>query len=201
MKIRDQEINLEIFKENIEFFKTQNWSFEKWEPKPAIRDKSGSTSKYVGQKYNSEEWDFLEKGWNHDHCEICSIRLSESEYAIEQFGYVNESEDWICHECFGKLIKENFKENEFVLKYKLNSNNERSYLFISPMMDKYKFEITENTFFGESKLEKYLDISRNILKNGEQDYQTFAIILKDRDEIKNFEEHKLYELADKSKES
>jgi len=197
MKIRDQEINLEIFKEDIELFKTQNWSFEKWEPKPAIKDKSGSTSKYVGQKYNQDEWEYLEEGWNHDHCEICTIMICESEYAVEQFGYVNENEDWICHECFGKLIKEDFKQNEFVVKHKLNSNNERSFLFISPMVDKYKFEITENTFFGNSQLEKYLDIPRKILKNGKQDYQTFAIMLKDKNEIEKFEENKLYELENK----
>ena len=195
MKIRSQEIDLEQSKADIEFYRTQNWSFKKWESKPAIRDKSGTISKFVGQKYDVEQWEYLKNGWSHDHCEICFLDLCKSDYVIQQFAYVNESEDWICHECYNKIIREDFRYNEFVLKYKLKLKNGNSYLIISPMVEGLQFEITENIFYGGSLLEKYLDLPRKILENGEQDQQTFVIKLKDKTELENFEENKLYELV------
>jgi len=198
MKIRGENINVEVIKKEIEHFKSLNWSFGKWESKPAIRDRSGLISKFVGQEYDSEKWDYIDNGWKHDHCEICSLRMFESNITAEQYGFKNQEDDWICHECFKKIITEDFKDNEFVLKNKYQLKDEKPILIVSPMVDDFKFEITGSSIFGSSRLEEYLDIPRKILDNGEQDYQTFALMLSDNTELELFEENNLYELKSNS---
>ncbi len=39
--------------------------------------------------------------WDHDHCEFCFAKLSESENDLHQ-GYATEDEQhWICEACYG----------------------------------------------------------------------------------------------------
>lgn len=195
MKIRGSEINLEVFKEDIDHFKTLNWAFSKWIATPAIKDKSGGTTKFVGQQFNPEQWEYLEDGWNHDDCEICLMTLFDSENTFENYGYISNEEDWLCFECYQKLIREDFNENHFVLKEKFKLSNGNSILFVSPIIENHVLEITNKSKFGQSELKYYLDKPRKLLRNGELDDQTFAIMLGEKDEINNFEVDKLYELV------
>ncbi len=197
MKMRGEHISVELCKEDIVYLKTLNWSFNKWIPTPAIIDSTGYTSKYIGQKYDPSKWTYSANGWNHDHCEICSIAMLESDDPIEQYGYVSEFEEWMCHECYGKLIQEDFKTNEFVLKNIVKLSTGQVYFLISPMVEGIDFEVTEQTYFGKSKISKYLDIPRKINMDGKQDYRTFSILLINTNEIDHFEENRLYELTNK----
>ena len=193
MKIRDIYINLEAFKEDIEYFKTLQWSFSKWEATPAIIDKSGTRSKYMGQNFNPKYWELKEDGWSHDDCEICTLKLFDSEFAFENYGYKNDEEDWLCFECYKKLIDENYKENLYVVKEKFELSIGKSVLFISPIIETQKLKITANSKFGNCELEYYIDKPRKKLKSGKLDDQTFAIILQNKKEIVRFEKDVLYE--------
>jgi hypothetical protein len=40
-------------------------------------------------------------GWDHEHCRICFQNISLFE-AENQFGYVNQKDDWLCESCYQK---------------------------------------------------------------------------------------------------
>ena len=73
----------------------------------------------------------------------------------------------------------------------------KSVLMISPMTDDVTLEIDETTKIGESKLEVYLEMPRKMLKNGDQDYSTYAILLSNPEDIDLFEVDHLYKLNNK----
>jgi hypothetical protein len=45
--------------------------------------------------------EILKGGWNHEHCKICFQNISMFE-ADDQFGYVNQKDDWLCESCYQK---------------------------------------------------------------------------------------------------
>jgi hypothetical protein len=195
MIIRGQEINLIPFEKEIEYFKSLIWNFRKWLPASTLKDKSGTTVNYIGQKYNPNEWDLNETGWSHDHCEICTLILHESEDALEQFGYTDDNGHWLCYECFRKIISEDYDSTEFVYKLSVKLSNGQTYLLVSPMNSDLQFEISTNARFGGVKVMKYLDVPRKLLKTGEQDYNTYAILLSDPKEIVNLQVEQVYKLT------
>ena len=80
------------------------WVFKKWKRTPALKDKSGGVSRqYVGQSYNPKYIDLVEDGWTHDHCEICTKTISDTNQYDTQ-GY-NLDNDWICEECYHFFIE------------------------------------------------------------------------------------------------
>ncbi len=42
-------------------------------------------------------------GWDHEHCRICFQNISLFE-ADNQFGYVNQNDDWLCESCYQKYV-------------------------------------------------------------------------------------------------
>ena len=84
---------------------TQKWHREIWEPTAALIHKQGRTSRqFTGQKFDSDKIDFVQNGWKHDHCEICWWPLHTSDDPDHAEGYKNESNAWLCSECFAKII-------------------------------------------------------------------------------------------------
>jgi len=53
-------------------------------------------------------WEAPSETWDHDHCQFCGARFSESTAAdVERAGYMtaDEHERWVCKQCF-----EDFRE-------------------------------------------------------------------------------------------
>lgn len=169
--IRGQVIDIDFWKEDIEQIRSSSWVFSKW---------------------NAENTKI-------SYCIFCSLGLFDSDYAFEKYGYTNGKGRWICHECYRKTITKDYIELEFVLKHKLILKNSGVYLFVSPMVLGADFEITANSYFGNHKLQYYLDIPRKILKSGEQDYNTYALLLKFSDEFDELIEDNLYVLSQQKK--
>ena len=93
-------------KESVEWVRKLKWKKKKWIARAALASK-GSTSDYVGQKYNLEKTKLIEDGWSHDHCEVCWWTLCESDNPEEGEGYTTNGHTWLCGECF-----ENFVQNK-----------------------------------------------------------------------------------------
>ncbi|NDC39552.1 MAG: hypothetical protein EBZ48_16190 [Proteobacteria bacterium] len=91
----------------VEWCLTQTWHRETWKPTAALVHKKGGTvSQYRGQKFDPDKIDLVERGWTHDHCEICWWTLRESDDADDGEGYHNETNGWICSECFQQFIEQ-----------------------------------------------------------------------------------------------
>ena len=91
--------------ESIAWCLAQNWHREVWKRSAALIDKKGQkTTQYIGQTFDPEKTDLVPNGWSHDHCQICFWALGESEAPEHGVGYRNETNGWLCSECFGKLI-------------------------------------------------------------------------------------------------
>jgi hypothetical protein len=84
----------------------RTWTFRKWQPSPALIQKSGTRSQYCGQKYDPTKYTLDPKGWTHDHCQICWWTLSDSEDEAINSGYT-DGRGWICTECFNNFLKQN----------------------------------------------------------------------------------------------
>lgn len=81
-----------------------SWNREIWKPSPALIDRKGtSTTRYVGQQYDTTRTRLVPDGWTHDHCEICWWTLHESEDEAEGVGYT-DGHNWICIECHGRFV-------------------------------------------------------------------------------------------------
>ena len=91
--------------DTVEWCLTQTWNRETWKPTAALVHKKGGTvSQYRGQKFDPDKIDLVEDGWTHDHCEICWWTLHESDDADDGVGYRNETNGWICTECFDHFV-------------------------------------------------------------------------------------------------
>ncbi len=90
-------------KESVEWAREHQWIKQKWVARAALMSK-GSASDYVGQKYNPEQTEFVEDGWNHDHCEICWWSLHEDDDPEHGEGYTTNGYQWLCTECFNQFL-------------------------------------------------------------------------------------------------
>jgi hypothetical protein len=90
--------------ESVEWARNQQWKKQKWVARAALVSK-GSTSDYVGQKYNPEHTKLVEDGWTHDHCEICWWSLHETEEPEHSEGYTTNGHKWVCTECYTQFIE------------------------------------------------------------------------------------------------
>jgi len=91
-------------KESVEWVREQPWKKEKWVARAALISK-GSTSDYVGQKYDPEKTELVEDGWSHDHCEVCWWTLCESDNQVEGEGYTTNGHAWLCSECYETFVQ------------------------------------------------------------------------------------------------
>ncbi|MFD2257460.1 hypothetical protein ACFSSA_12320, partial [Luteolibacter algae] len=92
--------------EAVEWCLTQTWHCETWKPTAALVQKSGTVSQYRGQKFDPDKIGLVKDGWTHDHCEICWWTLRESNDAADGVGYRNETNGWICTECFNHFVRD-----------------------------------------------------------------------------------------------
>jgi hypothetical protein len=90
--------------ESVEWARNQQWKKQKWVARAALVSK-GSTSDYVGQKYNPEHTKLVEDGWTHDHCEICWWSIHETEEPEHGVGYTTNGHKWVCTECYTHFIE------------------------------------------------------------------------------------------------
>lgn len=89
--------------DQVEWARRQDWNMKKWKPRAALVS-TGKISDYVGQKYNPDYTKLKEKGWEHDHCEICFWTIFESENPEDGTAYTTDGHSWICQECYRQFI-------------------------------------------------------------------------------------------------
>ena len=98
----------ENFKKLISELKTFIWIHKKYVAESALVEKSGSSIRQnVGQKFDKNYFEIVEKGWTHDHCEICNSTISEEyneENDNEIEGY-NSENIWLCNFCYDNFVK------------------------------------------------------------------------------------------------
>ena len=91
---------------DVDYYKTLDWTFQAWKPTAALIDKFGTVShQYVGQKFDSNYLTLAPQGWTHDHCELCSKTLCANEEECETRGFVSDNL-WLCNSCYKSFIKE-----------------------------------------------------------------------------------------------
>jgi len=98
------EIQLDYLVDTVKQFKNEGtWTLKQWKRTPALNDKSGGSSRqYVGQTYDPKYIDLVQDGWTHDHCEICTRTISDTDDWDTQ-GY-NLYNLWICDKCFNLFM-------------------------------------------------------------------------------------------------
>ena len=101
--IHGENWRLADIKESVEWARGQEWQKQKWIARPALISR-GSTSNYVGQKYNPEHAKLIDDGWTHDHCEIRWWSLHEDEDPEYGEGYTTDGHKWVCTECFNQFL-------------------------------------------------------------------------------------------------
>ena len=104
-KLPSGDIEIEHIRKMFEDLKDADFQFSKWFPRPALIDqKSGTTHLFTGQRFDSYYFNLNKEGWTHDHCQICSVIISEqeSEY-VKHEGYF-DSWNWVCKFCYETLF-------------------------------------------------------------------------------------------------
>ncbi len=86
---------------------TKQWNSVKYEPKDAIVYKTdkGNIMGKIGQKKlfeTEDEGTFIKNGWDHEHCAICTEKIG---WGGQSYGYVDNSDKWVCEKCFIELVK------------------------------------------------------------------------------------------------
>ena len=105
VKLPTGNIEIDHIREMYEELKETPFRFMNWNPRPALIEKSGKTTwLYTGQKFDPKYIALVEDGWTHDHCQICSISISEkeNEYTITN-GYFN-GYNWVCKSCYESIL-------------------------------------------------------------------------------------------------
>ena len=112
VRLPNGDIEIEHIREMVEDLKDGDFKFSKWFARPAlIEKKSVTTHLFLGQKFDPNYFVLDNEGWTHDHCEICSVVISEqqSEY-VRHKGYFDKW-NWICKVCYEILfINDNIEE-------------------------------------------------------------------------------------------
>ena len=85
--------------------RSRSWTYAVWRPRSALVDRSGGVREYTGQAFDPVDFELVEGGWTHDHCEICWSSLHESEDSVHGAGFTADGRTWLCSECYGKLIE------------------------------------------------------------------------------------------------
>jgi hypothetical protein len=94
------ELGLDCLIETSNELRNYKWEYKKWTTRPALIDKSSSSSiEYGGQNYDSKYFDLVQNGWTHDHCEICSATITDGDDGF------NIGNTWICQFCHENFIE------------------------------------------------------------------------------------------------
>ena len=79
------------------------WTRQRWQRRPALVHRSGSSSLYMGQRYDPAKIELVPDGWTHDHCEVCWWELFDTADAAHGIGYTDGS-GWLCSECYEQFV-------------------------------------------------------------------------------------------------
>lgn len=113
VKLPTGDIEIDHIREMYRELKNTSFEHKNWKPRAALIERNrGNAWLYTGQKYDPKYIALVEDGWTHDHCEICSITITDtkSEYTITS-GFYNGSE-WVCESCYEKIIATNDLEKK-----------------------------------------------------------------------------------------
>jgi hypothetical protein len=102
--IHGSEWKLADIEESVADCRGREWKLQRWVRRDALVQRTGTTSLYISQKFDSAFYDLVRGGWSHDHCEICWWELSESDDEAHSLGYT-DGRHWICSECYQRFIK------------------------------------------------------------------------------------------------
>jgi len=98
-KIDGREFKVSDLVEELNWARNLEWTKINWKKRDALVDKkSGTVRLYVGQKYNPEYFDFVNKGWTHDHCDICFSKVESNDIAYESDAQI------LCSYCYFEFI-------------------------------------------------------------------------------------------------
>ena len=111
VKLPSGDWQIEHIRKKVALLKNIHFEFKKWEPLPALLDKNGSIRLYTGQKFDSKYFKLDANGWTHEHCEICTRKISaEQNEESDNEGYCHNF-TWICKSCYETLfIPDNLEE-------------------------------------------------------------------------------------------
>jgi hypothetical protein len=75
------------------------WSRREFTPQDAVKQ---------GNEYSkassSSTGEIIKDGWEHEHCSICWEEIAQH---AENFGYVNQRNDWVCEKCYSEYVGPN----------------------------------------------------------------------------------------------
>lgn len=93
-------------RELAEKLRTLQWEKMVWKKGPALRKKDGgSLQNYYGQSYDPKEFDLIEDGWEHDHCEFCWITISDCDHEKCSHQAYTCEDVLICPDCYQHIIR------------------------------------------------------------------------------------------------
>lgn len=79
------------------------WSQRNFIPEDAVHfEHNGVHGWHIkGQKLpeGAKQTSIQPNGWDHEHCELCDARIGSDGF---EFGYIDDSEHWLCPDCFVK---------------------------------------------------------------------------------------------------
>jgi hypothetical protein len=111
--LHGNEWKLKDVEDEVRYWTKENLIKEKYLARDALVDRIGGSSRpYSGKRFDEKNFRVVEKGWAHDHCEICFWTLRESEDEDEGTGYTDGNGNWICIECFEKLLNQKSEPGE-----------------------------------------------------------------------------------------
>jgi hypothetical protein len=98
--------NLSDVTEDADYWSKVELKKENYTSKDALVDLYGGTSRpYNGKRIDEKNFKVVEGGWKHDYCDICSWTIRESDDPEVGIGFTDGEGNWICTDCFDKLIK------------------------------------------------------------------------------------------------
>ena len=99
------DIEIDHIREMYYDLKGTAFQYMKWKPRPALVEKNGKTTwLYTGQKFDPNYIEYVEYGWRHAYCQICSVTIGDNknQYTVTD-GYFN-GYDWVCKSCYETFI-------------------------------------------------------------------------------------------------
>ena len=99
------EINLiKQIKENATNY---NWVKKIFKPSDAVYNfKDKTMVKYKNQMIDKDSEKILTNAWEHEHCLGCWQKISEDPSVGDHEGYVNNTNQWLCKDCYLKWESE-----------------------------------------------------------------------------------------------
>ena len=105
VKLPTGDVEIEHIREMYKDLNGADLKFMNWKPRAALIERNrGNAWLYTGQKFDPKFIDLVEGGWTHDHCQICSVTISEDkdEHTVTE-GYF-DGYDLVCKSCYETVL-------------------------------------------------------------------------------------------------